>query len=71
MNEDLAKRRFLTISLVRLMGVVFVFTGIANIAGKLFPALSPVLGYVLLINGIVDFFLIPRILARKWRTPDA
>lgn len=71
MNEDLAKRRFMILSLIRLMGVMFVFSGIANIAGKLFPALSPWLGYVLLINGIVDFFIIPRILVRKWRTPDA
>jgi ABC-type uncharacterized transport system permease subunit len=70
-TEDLAKRRFLIISLIRLMGVLFVFSGIANIAGKLFPDFSPVLGYFLLINGIADFFIIPRILVRKWRTPDA
>ena len=70
MNEDLAKARFFTLSFVRLLGLVCVFAGVANIGGKLFPELTPWLGYVLLVNGVADFFIIPVILKRKWRTPD-
>ena len=71
MNEDLAKKRFYALSLVRLFGLICVFAGIANIGGKILPELMPWLGYVLLVNGVADYFIIPVFLKRKWRTPDA
>jgi hypothetical protein len=70
MTEELAKKRFLTMQLMRLVALTFVMLGIANIGGKLLPELSPYLGYCLLIFGTVDFFLIPVLLKRMWQKQD-
>ena len=70
MNEELAKKRFMILNLVRFSALAFIFAGAANIGGKLMPELMPVLGYVLLVIGAVDFFLAPVLLKRLWRTPE-
>jgi hypothetical protein len=70
MNEELAKKRFMILNLVRFSALAFIFAGAANIGGKLMPELMPVLGYVLLVIGAVDFFLAPVLLKRIWRTPE-
>ncbi len=70
MNEELAKKRFMILNLVRFSALAFIFAGAANIGGKLMPELMPVLGYVLLVIGAVDFFLAPVLLKRMWRTPE-
>ena len=69
MNEELAKKRFMILNLVRFSALAFIFAGAANIGGKLLPELMPVLGYVLLVIGAIDFFLAPVLLKRLWRTP--
>lgn len=69
--EELARKRFMILNLVRFGSIALIFAGLANIAGKLLPELSPFLGYVLLVAGAVDFFLAPVLLKRAWRTPDA
>ena len=66
MNENLAKQRFLALNLARILGLVLVFAGIANIGGRLLPALSPWLGYILLITGAVDFYALPILLKKAW-----
>ncbi len=71
MTEDEAKKRFILLNIVRLTGVALVFAGAANIGGKLLPELTPLLGYVLLVAGAVDFFAAPVLLKKLWRTPDA
>jgi hypothetical protein len=70
-TEALAKKRFMIMSLVRLMGIPFVVGGLMNMTGKLLPEFSPWLGVVLLLIGILDIMVIPPILARKWKSPDA
>lgn len=70
MNEELAKKRFMILNLVRFSALAFIFAGAANIGGKLLPELMPVLGYVLLVIGAIDFFLAPVLLKRLWRTPE-
>lgn len=70
MNEELARKRFMILNLVRFSALAFIFAGAANIGGKLLPELMPVLGYVLLVIGAVDFFLAPVLLKRLWRTPE-
>lgn len=70
MNEELAKKRFMILNLVRFSALAFIFAGAANIGGKLLPELMPVLGYVLLVIGTIDFFLAPVLLKRLWRTPE-
>lgn len=69
--EEVARTRFMILNLVRFSAVAMTFVALANIAGKLLPQFAPVLGYVLLIAGAVDFFLAPVLLKRAWRTPDA
>ena len=69
--DELARKRFMILNLVRFGSIAIIFAALANIAGKLLPELSPVLGYVLLVAGAVDFFLAPVLLKRAWRTPDA
>lgn len=69
--EELARKRFMTLNLVRFGAIAFVFAGAANVGGKLLPDLSPTLGYVLLVVGALDFFLAPVLLKRGWRNPDA
>jgi hypothetical protein len=69
--EELARKRFMILNLVRLGSIALVVAAMANIAGKLLPGFSPLLGYILLVFGAIDFFLAPIILKRTWRTPDA
>jgi hypothetical protein len=67
MTEDEAKRRFMLLNLVRLTALGFVMAGAANVAEKLLPEFAPVLGFVLLVIGVVDFFIAPVLLKKYWR----
>ncbi|MFZ1741609.1 MAG: hypothetical protein WAT93_02080 [Pontixanthobacter sp.] len=67
-GEALARKRFYTLSIIRLIGAISVMLGMMAAGG-----LSgwPIwIGYVLLIIGFGDFYIIPRMLAKRWRTPD-
>ena len=66
-SEEVARSRWMAIQAVRMTGVAMVVTGIL-IVNRVIDA-SDVVGYVLLAAGVVDIFLVPRLLARKWRTP--
>lgn len=70
MNEDLARQRFMVLNLLRLVALLIVLAGVANIAGRLLPDLSPILGYVLLVVGAIDFFAAPVLLKRAWQDRD-
>jgi hypothetical protein len=70
MTEEEAKKRFMQLQLVRLLGVAFVMAGAANVAGKWLPDLAPWLGLILMINGAVDFFVLPMLLKKKWQNPS-
>lgn len=63
-NEALAKKRFLTIQAVRLAGALLVMLAITIIA-KVLP-LPEIAGYVLLIVGMIEVFVMPVIMARMW-----
>ena len=66
--EDVAKGRFLIMSLSRLMGVVMVMVGVLIVNGNIeWPAFA---GYVLIATGLVEIFVIPLVLAKRWRTPQ-
>jgi len=76
MNNDLSgvtpptkleKQRFMAIQIMRIMGAALVVLGILITGGKI--ALPVLIGYVFVFLGMVDFFLMPKILARRWRTP--
>ena len=66
-SEDVARGRWMAINALRIMGVAMVVVGILALQGVI--GIPEVAGYVLVAIGLVDVFLVPRILARKWRTP--
>jgi hypothetical protein len=71
--SDPAMARYFTLQLVRASGAVLVLLGVMMQAGKgpaFLNGLPPVVGFVLAAVGLVDFFFLPRVLARRWRTPD-
>lgn len=76
MNRDLSgapeptkleKQRFMAIQIMRLMGAALVLLGILIAGGKV--DLPVLIGYVFVVIGMVDFFVMPKVLARRWRTP--
>ncbi|VWX47011.1 hypothetical protein [Novosphingobium sp. 9U] len=69
---DPARGRFFTIQAVRLAGVAFVVVGMLIASHRIaLPGRLPSwLGYLLIVNGLVDVFVIPVRLARKWRSPE-
>ena len=54
--------------MLSLSGVVFVTAGILVASGR--SPLPDLAGYALLVVGLIDVFVIPPILVRKWRTPE-
>jgi len=64
---DPAKRRFFTIQAIRLFGVACVIVGMLIASQRIEWPIW--LGYLLLANGLIDVFIIPALLARKWRSP--
>ena len=76
MNQDLSgapeptkleKQRFMAIQLMRMMGAALAILGVLIAGGKI--DLPPLVGYVCVVIGLVDFFVMPKVLSRRWRTP--
>ncbi|MEO6040316.1 MAG: hypothetical protein ABIP41_00255 [Croceibacterium sp.] len=68
-DEDQARGRFMMIQMVRITGVAMVLVGMLILRGRIHA--DHIAGYVLLAAGLVDVFLVPFVLARRWRTPPA
>ncbi len=72
-SHDVARGRWMTIQAMRIAGFALVLLGIAmvrsvvDIAGES----NRLIGYVFVVAGLLDGFVVPRVLARKWRTPPA
>jgi hypothetical protein len=66
-SEDVARARWLTIGVTRLAGVAMVLVGILGLRDVFeYPDAA---GYLLVAVGLLDIFLVPLLLARKWRSP--
>ncbi|MBC2663905.1 hypothetical protein H7F51_00075 [Novosphingobium flavum] len=65
---DPAKKRFIALTLIRWTGVGLVLLGLLINAGKI--ALPGIVGVVLVVVGLFDAFVMPVILARKWKSKD-
>lgn len=65
--EGTARARFFIMNAVRLTGVALVIVGLLVIEGRI--ELPEVVGWVFLPVGLIEIFVVPTILARKWRTP--
>ena len=66
-EEALWKRRFHLFALLRLSGLAILFLGIAvALTDLLRPGGWPLVGGLLVVVGIVDAVVAPRILKRSW-----
>lgn len=71
MDDEVAKRRLLLYSLVRLGGLAIFFLGVAIIYSNLLrPGGWPQLGAIVAILGVLDAFLAPRFLKKAWDERD-
>lgn len=71
-NDALAKKRFFAITLLRLSGAIFVLAGFVLIRGGWAIAGQPAdrwIGVAVVVIGLFDFAVFPKILARRWRSP--
>lgn len=69
MDDAPAKRHFAVISMFRLGGAIMVVIALLQI-NQVIDWMPDTLSYLLLAFGIVEFFYMPIVLARRWRTPD-
>lgn len=67
--SKLEKQRFMAIQLMRLMGAALALLGVLISGGKI--DLPPLVGYLFVVIGLVDFFVMPKVLARRWRSPGS
>lgn len=71
MDDEIARRRLLLYSLVRLGGLFIFLFGIAIIYSNLLRAGGwPQLGAIVAIMGVIDAFLAPRLLKKAWDDQD-
>lgn len=69
--DRLARRRFLMLGLIRLAGVALVMFGVAVWIGDVArPGGWPAVGVPLFLAGVAETLLLPRLFARRWRSPD-
>ena len=68
--RDPAAARFAVLQMVRLSGAVLALVGVLIISGKVawLPKLPEAVGYGLVAAGLVDFFVAPRLIARRWKS---
>lgn len=65
-KSDAALMRYQVLSLIRLMAAAQVVLGVVIIGGKL--GLPYIVGAALVLTGVLEFFLIPRLLAKRWKS---
>lgn len=70
-REEQARKRFIILNILRLSGAIVVMIGLAISAGRLFPDFPPLLGYLFVILGMFEFFLMPILLKKSWNPDDA
>ena len=63
-DDTVARNRFMIISMTRLIGAVAIMLGILVLTSTL--AWPHIAGYALLAIGLIDTFIIPPFLAKKW-----
>lgn len=63
-DENLAKRRFAVLNVMRLGGLALVMSGLAISQGVI--DLPKELGMAIAAIGLLDFFFLPRLIARRW-----
>lgn len=69
-EEAKARQRFFVLGLVRLSGAVMLAMGLAVISNGFLDLPIPV-GFIFIVFGIVDFIILPLVLAKRWKSPPA
>ncbi|WP_310533202.1 hypothetical protein [Novosphingobium sp.] len=67
-QDALAKKRFMAITLVRMSGVALILVGLLCALDKLDIPMAHLIGVVLILIGFVDVFVVPTLLAKRWRS---
>jgi uncharacterized membrane protein YhaH (DUF805 family) len=70
-QEAIAKKRFMALNLVRLFALLLVIVGMLFVTDKIDVQPAHLIGVVFIVIGLVDFFVMPRILVKRWKTPEA
>lgn len=70
-NEARARQRYLVLNAVRLSGLALVLFGIVIARGVLPFDVPWVVGVVIAVVGLVEFFFLPRLIARRWKSEGA
>lgn len=65
-SEALAKKRFMALNLIRITGLICILLGITIAQGVI--DLPRMVGVALAAFGMYDFFFMPRMLAKRWRS---
>ncbi len=68
-ERDPAVRRFWALQFTRVLGVACIIAGMLVSTGRILPQLPQWVGWLLIANGMLDVFVLPVMMARKWRTP--
>lgn len=69
-QKDPARQRFMVLTLLRFSGVALMLIGMANMVARTVEP-ADLIGGAIFIVGLLDSLILPRLLARKWRTPPA
>lgn len=67
MSADPARNRFIVINVVRVTGVAMVLTALLILAGKI--DLPQPAAIVLAGLGMIEVFVMPLVLSRRWKSP--
>lgn len=69
MSADPAAARFLILQVLRLSGALLALGGVVVLSGR-FGTLPPEAGYALVGVGLAEFFFLPPLLAKRWKSED-
>ena len=65
-RDDLSKRRFALLGVIRLAGAAVVVFGVANI-GRRWIEPADTVGSAMLLVGAVAILLVPRLIVQRWK----
>ncbi|MFM5906587.1 MAG: hypothetical protein ACKOPO_03210 [Novosphingobium sp.] len=64
----LAKKRFMAMNLVRICGVVLILVGLLCALDKIDIPGARIIGVMFILIGMIDTFVVPLMLAKRWRS---
>jgi len=70
-EDALAKKRFFALNLVRASGAALVLIGLLFAMDKIDIPKPHLIGTIMIVMGLVDVFIMPGLLAKKWKSPGA